>query len=80
MDSLHSMLMMPPGVPVATVAIDGAKNAGILAAQMLSTASDENAAKIRGKILSYKEDMKNGVKKKNDRLQEIGYERYIREK
>ena len=80
MDSLHSMLMMPPGVPVATVAIDGAKNAGILAAQMLSTASDENAAKIRGKILSYKEGMKNGVKKKNDRLQEIGYERYIREK
>ena len=78
-DSLYSMLMMPPGVPVATVAIDGAKNAGILAAQILSTASDEKAAKIREKLLSYKEDMKNGVKKKNERLQETGYENYIKE-
>ncbi len=80
MDSLHSMLMMPPGVPVATVAIDGAKNAGLLAAQILSTASDEAAVKIREKLLSYKEDMKNGVIKKNERLQEIGYEQYIKEK
>ena len=80
MDSLHSMLMMPPGVPVATVAIDGAKNAGILAAQILSTASDEKAEEIRRKLVSYKADMKDGVKKKNDRLQEIGYERYLKER
>lgn len=80
MDSLHSMLMMPPGVPVATVAIDGAKNAGILAAQILSTASDEAAAEIREKLVAYKKDMRDGVKKKNDRLQEIGYEEYIKEK
>ncbi len=80
MDSLHSMLMMPPGVPVATVAIDGAKNAGILAAQILSTSSGEQAEEIREKLVSYKADMKEGVKKKNDRLQEIGYEQYIKER
>lgn len=80
MDSLHSMLMMPPGVPVATVAIDGAKNAGILAAQILAAASDENAEEIRGKLVSYKADMKDAVKKKNDRLQEIGYEQYLKER
>jgi 5-(carboxyamino)imidazole ribonucleotide mutase len=65
---------------VATVAIDGAKNAGILAAQILSTASDEAAAEIREKLVAYKKDMRDGVKKKNDRLQEIGYEEYIKEK
>ena len=80
MDSLHSMLMMPPGVPVATVAIDGAKNAGILAAQMLSISADEKSGEIRSKLASYKEDMKKGVMKKNARLQEIGYEQYIKEK
>lgn len=79
-DSLHSILMMPPGVPVATVTIDGAKNAGILAAQILSVSSDDMAAKIREKLLSYKEDMKEGVMKKNERLQEIGYEQYIKER
>ena len=67
-------------MPVATVAIDGAKNAGILAAQILSTASDEAAAEIREKLVAYKKDMRDGVKKKNDRLQEIGYEEYIKEK
>lgn len=46
MDSLLSMVQMPSGVPVATVAINGAKNAGILAVQMLGTGNDEARAKI----------------------------------
>ncbi len=77
MDSLYSMLQMPPGVPVATVAIDGAKNAGILAAQMLSTGEDSEAERIREELASYRADMKDGVKKKNERLQDIGYKAYI---
>ncbi|MGB3774268.1 MAG: 5-(carboxyamino)imidazole ribonucleotide mutase [Leeuwenhoekiella sp.] len=56
-DSVLSILQMPGGVPVATVALDGAKNAGILAAQILG-ASDE---KIQQKIMDYKESLKNKV-------------------
>ncbi len=56
-DSVLSILQMPGGVPVATVALDGAKNAGILAAQILGT-SDQS---IYNRLLSYKEEMKNKV-------------------
>ena len=56
-DSVLSILQMPGGVPVATVALDGAKNAGILAAQILGT-SDEGIYK---KIVAYKEDLKTKV-------------------
>jgi 5-(carboxyamino)imidazole ribonucleotide mutase len=58
-DSVLSILQMPGGVPVATVALDGAKNAGILAAQILG-ASDE---KLRARISSYKESLKEKVLK-----------------
>lgn len=75
-DSLYSMLQMPPGVPVATVAIDGAKNAGILAAQMLSISNEELASTLA----SYKDDMREGVKKKNEHLKEVGHRKYIEEK
>jgi phosphoribosylaminoimidazole carboxylase PurE protein len=47
MDSLLSTVMMPPGLPVATVAVDGARNAGILAAQILSTADADLAGRIK---------------------------------
>lgn len=63
-DSILSILQMPGGVPVATVALDGAKNAGILAAQILSV-SDE---KIADKLARYKEELKNKVEKMNERL------------
>ena len=53
-DSVLSILQMPGGVPVATVALDGAKNAGILAAQIIGT-SDKN---VLNKILAYKEELK----------------------
>lgn len=56
-DSVLSILQMPGGVPVATVALDGAKNAGILAAQILG-ASDES---IRQKVVAYKEGLKEKV-------------------
>lgn len=63
-DSILSILQMPGGVPVATVALDGAKNAAILAAQILSV-SDE---KIADKLGRYKEELKNRVEKMNERL------------
>ena len=72
MDSLHSMLMMPPGVPVATVAIDGAKNAGILAAKILAV-SDE--ALLR-RLKDLTTDMKAQVIDKDAKLQECGFEKY----
>jgi 5-(carboxyamino)imidazole ribonucleotide mutase len=56
-DSILSILQMPGGVPVATVALDGAKNAGILAAQILGVAQDD----IRKKVEDFKEDLKTKV-------------------
>ncbi|MBK9981342.1 MAG: 5-(carboxyamino)imidazole ribonucleotide mutase [Saprospiraceae bacterium] len=63
-DSLLSILQMPGGVPVATVAINGAKNAGILAAQIIGT-SDE---KILKKVQKYKAELKEEVEKKSHKL------------
>ncbi len=61
-DSLHSVVQMPPGVPVATVAISGGKNAGLLAMQILGVA--DNA--IMEKMISYKETMAEESRAKND--------------
>jgi len=66
LDALLAMVQMPPGIPVATVAIDGADNAAILAAQILATA-DEDLAK---KIHAMKEDMAKKVIEKDNQLQE----------
>jgi 5-(carboxyamino)imidazole ribonucleotide mutase len=63
-DSILSILQMPGGVPVATVALNGAKNAGILAAQMLAI-SDERIAE---KIVEYKKDLEEDVMKKVNEL------------
>ena len=63
-DSLLSIVQMPPGVPVATVAIGGGKNAGILAAQILSV----NSPDLLQKILEYKEQMATESRKKNDNV------------
>ena len=57
-DSILSILQMPGGVPVATVALDGAKNAGILAAEILGS----NNSEILQKIIDYKKDLENNVK------------------
>ncbi|NWF90975.1 MAG: 5-(carboxyamino)imidazole ribonucleotide mutase [Ignavibacteriaceae bacterium] len=64
LDSLLSMVQMPSGVPVATVAINGAKNAGILAAQILGTSD----AVIQRKILDFKISMEKEVTAKNEKL------------
>ncbi len=74
-DSLYSIVQMPSGIPVATVAINGAANAGILAAKILSVADPA----IRQKLKKYSEELKNGVLKKKDKLESIGYQRYLQE-
>ncbi|HIY63683.1 MAG TPA: 5-(carboxyamino)imidazole ribonucleotide mutase [Candidatus Mediterraneibacter stercoripullorum] len=75
-DALYSIVQMPPGIPVATVAIDGGMNAAILAAKILAVSDDE----ILGKLKAYSEEMKNTVQAKSDRLKVVGYEEYLKEK
>tara|TARA_Y100001978_G_C23685481_1_gene431637 strand:+ start:1156 stop:1662 length:507 start_codon:yes stop_codon:yes gene_type:complete len=65
LDSLLAIVQMPPGIPVATVAINGALNAGILAAQMLAT----NNSDMFNKTLVYKKDLKNKIVKANQDLE-----------
>ena len=65
LDSLLAIVQMPPGIPVATVAINGALNAGILAAQMLAT----NDSEMFNKTLVYKSDLKNKIIKANQDLE-----------
>lgn len=65
-DSLYSIVQMPSGIPVATVAIDGGANAGILAAKILATSDDELLARLK----EYKEDLKAGVMKKKRKNRE----------
>ncbi len=72
-DSLYSIVQMPPGIPVATVAINGAKNAGILAAQMIGVFD----VKIGDAVASYKESLKDMVEGKAEQLEKIGYEAYL---
>lgn len=71
-DSLYSIVQMPSGIPVATVAINGGVNAGLLAAKILAT-SDEA---LLGKLKDYSENMKREVQEKDKKLQEIGYKNY----
>ena len=72
-DSLYSIVQMPSGIPVATVAINRGANAGILAAKILATSD----AKLLAKLKSYSEEMKNDVVKKADKLESIGYKEYL---
>ena len=72
-DSLYSIVQMPSGIPVATVAINGGANAGSLAAKILATSDAELLAKVK----SYSEEMKNDVVKKADKLESIGYKEYL---
>lgn len=73
MDSLLSIVQMPGGVPVATVAINGAKNAGILAAQMLGVKSKS----IRDTVKAYKAKMLDEVQAKIETLEEMKHEAYL---
>jgi 5-(carboxyamino)imidazole ribonucleotide mutase len=67
LDSLLSMVQMPSGIPVATVGVNGAANAGILAAQMIAV---EDAV-LAEKLARFKEDMAEGVRKKDAKVQEM---------
>ncbi|MBF7081930.1 5-(carboxyamino)imidazole ribonucleotide mutase [Desulfallas sp. Bu1-1] len=72
-DALYATVQMPPGIPVATVAINGARNAGILAAQIIGAARPD----IREKIIAYKEKMARQVEEKSALLQELGIDGYL---
>ena len=71
-DSVLSILQMPGGVPVATVALNGAKNAGILAAQIIGA----HDSAVQKRILEYKKELAESVAKKYEQLEKIGYEAY----
>ena len=73
-DSLYSIVQMPSGIPVATVAINGGANAGILAAKILAVSDPELLAKLK----DYSAEMKDGVLKKDAKLQECGYHNYTK--
>jgi len=68
LDALYSIVQMPPGIPVATVAINGAKNAAILATQILAVANPE----LTQRLVDFKAKMAQEVEKKDQRLQEVG--------
>ena len=73
-DSLYSIVQMPSGIPVATVAINGGANAGILAAKILATSDPELLQKLK----DYSEEMKQQVVEKDKKLQEVGYKNYTK--
>lgn len=75
-DSLYSMVQMPSGIPVATMAIDGAKNAGIFAAQILGAADPA----VRERVVRYKRELAAQVNAKAERLSRLGVDGYLAEK
>ena len=74
-DSLYSIVQMPGGIPVATVAINGAQNAGILAAKMLAVADEEMLKKIE----NYAASLKDSVMVKKEKIENVGYKKYLEE-
>ena len=73
-DSLYSIVQMPSGIPVATVAINGGANAGLLAAKILATSNEALLQKLK----DYSENMKKEVQAKDQKLQEAGYKNYTK--
>jgi len=76
LDSLYSMVQMPGGVPVATVAINGAKNAGLLAVQILGVAD----CNLRNRLKEYKQEMAEKVKETAASLEKLGYQEYLKQR
>lgn len=72
-DSLYSIVQMPSGIPVATVAINGGANAGLLAAKILATSDEE----LLNRLKAYSEKLKNQVVEKAQKLDDIGYKNYM---
>ncbi len=73
-DALYSTVQMPPGIPVATVGINGARNAGLLAIQILATSD----VAISRKLVAFKKSLADGVTKKAEKLTQIGYAEYLK--
>ncbi|NLC74808.1 MAG: 5-(carboxyamino)imidazole ribonucleotide mutase [Clostridiales bacterium] len=71
-DALYSILQMPGGIPVATVAIDGGKNAGLLAVKILAVSDPALLSHLK----EYSENMKKEIEKKDQKLQEVGHSNY----
>ena len=69
MDALLAIVQMPPGIPVATVVIHGAMNAGILAVQMLAVGDEQ----LQDKLAAYKEDLKKKIVKANEELAKVSF-------
>ncbi|MEI6455180.1 MAG: 5-(carboxyamino)imidazole ribonucleotide mutase [bacterium] len=69
-DAMLAILQMPPGIPVATVAVNGAQNAAILATEILATSDDD----LHKKMVKFKEDLKKKVIKANEELSQVKYE------
>ncbi|MEH1928538.1 MAG: 5-(carboxyamino)imidazole ribonucleotide mutase [Nostoc sp.] len=74
-DSLYSILQMPAGIPVATVAIGNAKNAGLLAVQILATQQPE----LLEKVQQYRQTLSESVIAKQAKLEQLGYEQYLQQ-
>ena len=74
-DALYSIIQMPPGIPVATVAIDGGMNAAILAARILATSDP----KLLKRLKAYTQEMKETVQAKAKKLDELGYKEYMKQ-
>lgn len=74
-DSLYSIVQMPSGIPVATVAINGGANAGLMAAKILATSDPELLKKLK----EYKAGLKDKVMVKKEKLENIGYKEYMKE-
>ena len=72
-DSLYSIVQMPAGIPVATVAIGNAKNAGLLAIQILAVSQPQ----LLERILDYRKTLSESVMKKQNQLEELGYQKYL---
>jgi len=73
LDSLYSIVQMPAGIPVATVAIGNAKNAGLLAVQILATAKSE----LLEKVQQYRQNLAQSVMDKQAKLDQLGYQQYL---
>lgn len=74
LDALFSTVQMPQGIPVATVGLGNAKNAGLLAVQILATADKG----LEDKLVEYKKNLANGVEEKAKELEEIGLKQYLK--
>ncbi|WP_414548620.1 5-(carboxyamino)imidazole ribonucleotide mutase [Anabaena sp. CCY 0017] len=74
-DSLYSIVQMPGGIPVATVAIGNAKNAGLLAVQILAT----HQPKLLEKVQQYRQNLSESVMAKQAKLEQLGYQQYLQQ-